>query len=270
MERYFKAAGTADNRKVALAAACLDPKLGPWWDQVEASVTDWAELKTVMAKQFQPVAQAELARNKLDNLSQRGAVTEYCSLFRDAILPIVGMSVDEQLHAFQRGLHFRIREKLEEQSTKPATLDDAMTRVVLIEERRKNFMRSVSRSPYQPFNSYRSSAPQHDAAAAAASPTAMDLSFMQQQDDCDYFQLWSDPTTAAPAAALNAITAFVPHRPTNRAPLVKLTDEERQKLMSENRCFRCRQTGHRAFDCPKRNNTKGSNKTTPAQLQKNG
>lgn len=42
----------------------------------------------------------------------------------------------------------------------------------------------------------------------------------------------------------------------------QLSDEERKKLMSENRCFHCREQGHRAFKCPKKkqqNNNRGFN-----------
>jgi hypothetical protein len=272
MERYFKAAGTADHRKVAQAAACLDLQLGPWWDQVNPNdaITTWDQMKVLLIKQFQPVAQAELARTRLDNLSQRGSVADYCNAFRSAVLPIVGMSVEEQLHAFQRGLNMHIRAKLEDRA-KPANLDEAMNSAVLIEERRKNLMRSMPRVPYQSFSSYRSAAPQYSsAAAAAASATPMDLSLLQEQDDCDYSQLWSDPAAlTAPAAALNAITPFASNRFHHRTPLVKLSDEDRQKLMSENRCFRCRQQGHRAMECGKRPNTKGNQQTTPAKPPKN-
>ncbi|TIA47149.1 hypothetical protein D6C77_10331 [Aureobasidium pullulans] len=38
------------------------------------------------------------------------------------------------------------------------------------------------------------------------------------------------------------------------ATLPKLTDELRQKLRAEGRCFRCRDKGHTSFNCPKNNN----------------
>ncbi len=39
---------------------------------------------------------------------------------------------------------------------------------------------------------------------------------------------------------------------TSAPPLKKLTDEERKKLSTKGRCFRCRQQGHMAKFCPTR------------------
>ena len=38
----------------------------------------------------------------------------------------------------------------------------------------------------------------------------------------------------------------------NKPSYDKLTPEQRQQLIKEGRCFYCRETGHRALDCPKR------------------
>jgi Zinc knuckle len=43
----------------------------------------------------------------------------------------------------------------------------------------------------------------------------------------------------------------------------RLTIEERDKLLKEGKCFRCRRTGHRANECPKNNNEKKKGKEVP-------
>jgi len=46
-------------------------------------------------------------------------------------------------------------------------------------------------------------------------------------------------------------------------PFKKLTDEERAKYRTEGRCFRCRETGHMARNCPKNSNANNSNRANP-------
>jgi Zinc knuckle len=43
----------------------------------------------------------------------------------------------------------------------------------------------------------------------------------------------------------------------------RLTVNERNKLLKEGRCFRCRNTGHRANKCPEDNNDKKKAKEVP-------
>jgi Zinc knuckle len=52
-------------------------------------------------------------------------------------------------------------------------------------------------------------------------------------------------------------------RDPNAMDVDRLTIEERNQLLKEGKCFRCRRTGHRANECPEDNDDKKKNKEVP-------
>jgi Zinc knuckle len=52
-------------------------------------------------------------------------------------------------------------------------------------------------------------------------------------------------------------------RDPNAMDVDRLTVEERNKLMKEGRCFKCRNTGHQANKCPEDDNDKKKGKEVP-------
>jgi Zinc knuckle len=52
-------------------------------------------------------------------------------------------------------------------------------------------------------------------------------------------------------------------RDPNAIDINRLTVEERNKLMKEGRCFKCRNTGHQANECPEDDNNKKKGKEVP-------
>lgn len=286
--RWLTACGITDGaQQVAQVCTFLDPSLGSWWDSVKDEVSNWKDMKEKMEERWQPATLSKLARSRLDSLRQRSTVVDYHNEFLSIVVHIDNMTEEEKLHAFTRGLHPRLREKLETGDKEYTTLQEAVNAATLTEDRRRQFMQTqfpAHRFTFQRNTPFTPSA----AASSNSTSTPMEISHITSSDsDCN--ELWSDsvatPTAAAAAAPTSApvnveATAVIkqllnamqghsfgrpkhaPNKNRGGRPLTKLTAEEREKCMREGRCFRCRETGHMSNKCP------NANKTTPTP-QKN-
>ena len=280
MDRWLIASKIPDTiERVEMCVTFLDPSLGNWWDSVSANVTTWTAMKDKMKERWQPAVQSKAARARLDNLRQRGSVLDYYSEFLSLAVQAENMHEADKLHAFKRGLHPRLHEKLEEKEL--TTVIEAMNAATMIEERRRQYFTTQYPSARPVANFQRSY--NNGSSSSASTSTPMEISHMQ--GDPSYVDIWEEPAPAAAAAAaaaaasptvvdtatvlkqvLNAISGYQGNRPPLQR-LNKLTYQERQQLMRENKCFKCRKVGHRADSCPTGTQT---NKTIPsAQQSKN-
>ena len=104
-----------------------------WWDKIPAAEKDtivtWEKFVEVLYSRFRPMQAAMLARARLTNLKQTGAVPAYVNLFLRELTPITDMSMADQIFNFRAGLKSNIAQKVLEKL--PKTLHEAMDIAVL-------------------------------------------------------------------------------------------------------------------------------------------
>jgi len=87
-------------------------------------ITDWRSFKNALTEQFKPVNAVKTARDKLASIKQVKSVQEYSANFRSLVLEIPGITEDEKIDRFSRGLKDNVR--LEVELREPATLNEAI------------------------------------------------------------------------------------------------------------------------------------------------
>lgn len=265
---YYGAAKFPDDAsKIRFAVAHFAGAATMWWEHQPACVS-WAEFEQRLHDRFRPVHSAMLARQRLGKLRQRAgqSVNQYVGAFQNTLTPITDMGHTDQVHHFTNGLVPAIASKVWEKH--PTTLVEAIDAAVSIEAM-YNFGRAAAPHGSRPY---------HGSSASAPGADAMDLS-MLEVPEFGHGGLDDEPTAAAAAAAashtpailamlekmdarLNALSAATRQsKPfggarsgtASTAKVAGLDAAEIKKLMSEGKCFRCKQPGHMKNDltCPK-------------------
>jgi hypothetical protein len=290
---YYSQGGslTTASSRIQYAAAYLDGIARQWWEQQpdRNTLNNWDEFVSRLHTRFRPIQAAMLARQKLDKLRMRegNSVNAYIGAFHSITMPIVDMSESDRIHAFARGLSQRLAAKVWERN--PQTLQDAIDYAVTAEATGVFAFRGAMYGNNSSHSgSYRSSstnAGNHGSAPMDLSHIAVDEFLAEEAHSDTGLQVLS--STAAQATSTSSrldvealIQAAVEQRVNammssnssssggfrsnnhrsagakNRIP--GLTSEEIAKLMKENKCFRCKQVGHRKDDpkCPKNSKSK--------------
>ena len=234
VELWFTAGHvTSDLERVTLAVSLLRDAALVWWrsihDLAEAPTT-WEEFKSATISAFEPVNPAESARDRLATLRQSGSVRTYAYVFRSTAMSIPGITDDEKKDRFIRGLKTNTMKEVKLRC--PENFDEAVSMAVRLD----SLMWRYSGNPGKNGSTYTRPEPM-DLGAIASSPT--------------------ERRPIATRSTVNAVNLRPSYRDgatgnfTQRRP--KLTDDERAKLRREGKCFKCRQHGHLARDCPERN-----------------
>jgi Ty3 transposon capsid-like protein len=127
-----------DAEKVDHAATYLEGAAATWWRSV-ALASDrsgsprpaWDSFKAQLITLFKPVNASKVARDRLAELKQTGAVFRYNTDFNRLVLEAGNVSAEEQLHRYIRGLKPKIRVEVE--LADPQTVHAAMEKAQRID-----------------------------------------------------------------------------------------------------------------------------------------
>ena len=212
MKQYIELHHHDPDDAIPFAATYLQGNALLWWRKLTHIPSTWDAFCDALTKEFQPIDATRAARNTLANLVQTHSVSEYTAAFRILALAIPDLSLAETLHHYTFNLKPKTR--MEVEICNPTTLEEATHIANLYDTIAFN-----TKNPYQPNTTY---------LPANQMPT-----LRQTQTS----------TTAIPMD-LSAVAALV----TKRLP--KLTPAEYDHLKATGGCFRCRQRGHLAQNCP--------------------
>ena len=221
---------------VIWASTFLEASAAQWYQALvaqahedpSAGFTCWSEFEQAFKNQFEERFPADRARDRLAYIRQRTSVAAYVSEFTSLLVHLPFREEGDNIHSFMRGLKPHLAEKVA--MAMPSTLQEAINLALKVDGAAMHvarMLRTVSPSTVH-----------------YEGPTPM---------DCGNITLEEEVSKDVDLTAVNTVTArrYSTATPaSNSAPLKPLTPEERQRLIRENKCFRCRQPGHIARECP--------------------
>jgi len=222
VEQYFEAVNLiADAARISFAALLLEGPASTWWSNLRAGArnnagivlpTTWADFRTALCDRFQPVTEADLARQHMRKLAQTRGLQAYINDFQDLALKVPEMDERTKMDNFCFGLRPDCRQYVRQQ--RPHTLKDAITfalcfQATLVEDRaaERALGRHWNRQAHYGNQERRDS------------PTPMELGSAVANND---------------------------QRPRREE---RSGDRQTRRVF---KCYACGQPGHRQFECPNR------------------
>ena len=231
MHEYLRLAAIPEQQQVIWAASYLSDTASTWWrfqqlrttQGMEAAITTWSDFARLLTKYFQPLNAKRHARNRLAQLAQKKSVREYNHAYTMLMIELPEMHEEDRLDRYIRGLKLAVRKELEVKD--PEKLEDAMEMAERIDEFLYSNRRPSNERPSQ--------------VDRPTGPTPMELGAMQTQARTFGGKARGHDGRRAGSLSGNA-----------KGNSGNLTQAEKDLLMAEGRCFKCKQPGHRGFECP--------------------
>ena len=142
VEQFCDAAGIADQgERVLLAAMRLTGHAAAWWRDLcqvpDQRPTQWQQFRDRITAMYQPVSRAQLARDKLAKAMQIRSLEQYITYMRELFFAIPGITEDEKMDRFKRGLNRYLFERVAVHLPRPNTLEEMISIAVMHESLRR-------------------------------------------------------------------------------------------------------------------------------------
>lgn len=216
-EEYYSILQLAAEQWVRWMVLNLDGDARSWWRTSELTIdTPWIEFRAAFTTRFTPPDSVNKARESLRKLKQgRNSVATYTAEFRRFLRLIPNMDKDDALYVYLMGLELETSKQV--RLRQPISLVAAITEATIV------YSILFPDGPPPALSQARMTPPPVDS-------MAMELDNLRLE--------------------LNALRSAVNYRGTGA--LAPLTQVERQRLSETGGCFKCRQKGHMARECPVR------------------
>lgn len=241
MKTYLKAKRAPDDEiTLAFVTSFLREDALLWWRRhcIEwpsnhpARIKDWSTFVQAIEANFRPVNQEARARDMLAELRQRGSARTYTREFRQLAMEIPSMPTHELQDKYIRGLKSQI--KVEVEKSQALGLCQTLEEVITMAEKMDTI---ISQQPME----------------ETSRPTLRSVGRRHP---------WGmgQPRVDAPLRPPHLQPTRILTDERTKAP--GLSQEDREKLRKQNKCFYCKEIGHIAVHCPK----KGRPKINQVQL----
>jgi hypothetical protein len=207
----------------------------------ESPFNDWNRFKAALRRAFNSSNTEDQVRSKLSVLTQVASVQRYTDAFNELINEISDMDEKTKVHTYKRGLKPNIAMQVATQ--RPKRLDEAQALALDMDVIIYNELRSRKGVSTCTNGIARRS---FTTGSFGNGAVPMEIgNVVNEYDDDDRFSVVAEEECAAIQSR-----GPVPARSytgDNR----RLSDEDHRLCRQENRCFKCKQIGHRAWKCSK-------------------
>ena len=264
-----------DESRIRFAVMYLEGAAMDWWDKIPTAekstiMVSWSKFVEALYSRFRPMQAAMLARARLSNLKQTGAVSAYVNLFLRELTPIDDMSMADQMFYFRGGLKSHIAQRVLEKM--PKTLHDAMDIAVLADAHTNKL--NAPQYNYSNSSAHRNGSASAAPRASASSSNDMDISNVNHDGSADEVRppvfheedasvssstsgdmtrelnrMRNELKKYQTQAAISAIGSSSSSSGSSSTGRVQVSKEEFDYCFANRLCLKCKKPNHRAVDC---------------------
>jgi hypothetical protein len=226
-----------------------------WWDAKDKSGgvdSDWDTFVAALRERYRPMQAATVARERINALRQKGAVSAYCDLFQKELTPIINMDPADQIFHFVKGLSSTVvQNKIREKE--PKTLHAAMDIAV-----RADVYQGKGAPGSYGFRGFGSSSSSQgvvpmDVNAIDGGDSGMGVSDQGIITAAQLKEALAEQQKFFLAALQKTGASFSTAKGTNKGDKIPgLKPGDIDELRRQGRCFRCKKEGHMKNECPDR------------------